>query len=209
MKVGQKVVAVGNALGQFQNTVTSGVVSGLSRPITAQDGQETERLENLFQTDAAINPGNSGGPLVNLDGEVVGVNTAVAEGAEGIGFAIPIDDVKGLIASVTEKGKLIRPYLGVRAITLTPDLAVEIGIDIKQGAYVLKQNGVLNGSPADDAGVKPGDVITKVNDQTVGQRTLGSIISQYRVGNEVTLEVMRGNDRQTVRVNLEELPSNQ
>lgn len=208
VRVGQKVVALGNALGQFQNTVTTGVISGLSRPITAGDGQETERLENLFQTDAAINPGNSGGPLVNLDGKVIGVNTAVAEGAEGIGFAIPIDDVKGLIASVTEKGRLIRPYIGVRSVTLTPDIAAEIGIDTKQGAFVLEQNGVVNGSPADDAGVKPGDVITKVNNQDVGQKTLGSIISQYRVGEELTLEITRGNDQQSVRVTPEELPNN-
>ena len=116
--VGQRVIAIGNALGQYQTSVTSGIISAIGRPLTASDGQNaTEQLENLFQTDAAINPGNSGGPLVDLSGNVIGINTAIAQDAQGIGFAIPINDAKGLIKSVVEKNKLERAYLGVRYVS--------------------------------------------------------------------------------------------
>lgn len=208
VKVGQKVVAVGNALGQFQNTVTTGVISGKGRPLVARDGTETEQLENLFQTDAAINPGNSGGPLVNLDGEVIAINTAIAEEAEGIGFAIPIDDAKGLIASVTKQGRLIRPYLGLRTVTLTPEISEEIGTNETEGAYVLKQNGVLKDGPAEKAGIKASDIVAKVNGKKIIQQSLGSIISQYKVGDEVILTIKRGNDQLDLKARLAELPNN-
>lgn len=208
MEVGQKVIAIGNALGQFQNTVTTGVLSGVGRPIVAQGGGQVDRLENLFQTDAAINPGNSGGPLVNLSGEVIGINTAVAEGAEGIGFAIPIDDVKGLVASVKEQGELIRPFVGVRTITLTPAVAEQLNIDAEDGAYVV-ENGVVEGSPADEAGVQPGDIIVQIEGEAVNEdNVITSAIAQYRVGDEITLTVQREGETRELQLTLEEFPDN-
>lgn len=157
VRVGEKVVAIGNALGQFQNTVTTGVISGLGRPITAGDGNSSENLTNLFQTDSAINPGNSGGPLVNVNSEVIGINTAVAGDAQNIGFAIPIDDVKGTIASVINKGKLEVPYLGVRFVDLNEDLAKQLDLEQSKGAYIYasaNQRAILQGSPAEKAGLR-------------------------------------------------------
>lgn len=206
VEVGQKVIAVGNALGQFQNTVTTGVISGLGRPIVAQDGGDVERLENLFQTDAAINPGNSGGPLVNLDGEVIGVNTAVAQGAEGIGFAIPINDVRGLIDSVKREGRLVRAYLGVQAITLSPLVARELEVEQTDGAYIV-EDGVMAGSPADSAGLRAEDIIVRVNDQSVDRNNgLSGVISRFKPGDEVTLVIIRDGTEQTLTATLEELP---
>lgn len=211
MQVGQKVIAVGNALGQFQNTVTTGVLSGIGRPIVAGGGSgvgDPQLLENLFQTDAAINPGNSGGPLLNLDGEVIGINTAVAEGAQGIGFAIPINDAKGLIASVTQKGKLIRPFLGVRSVTLTPDVAGELGIENREGAYVV-ENGVVDGSPAAQAGVQPGDIIIRVNDKAISETTsLSGAIAGLSPGQTVTLTIVRDGREQRLTATLKEFPDN-
>lgn len=206
IKVGQKVVAVGNALGQFQNTVTTGVISGLSRPVTAggESGEATEQLSNLFQTDAAINPGNSGGPLVNMSGEVIGMNTAVAAEAEGIGFAIPVNDTKGLITSVTEEGRLIRPFLGVRTVTLSAATARQLDTDETSGAYVV-ENGVVDGSPADQAGIRPGDVITKVNNITIGATNpISSAVGSLAVGQQVDIVLKRDGQEQTVRATLRE-----
>lgn len=198
MSVGQKVVAIGNALGQYQTTVTSGIISGIGRPVTAGDGSgESETLENLFQTDAAINPGNSGGPLVNLKGEVIGINTAVAQDAQGIGFAIPINDAKGLIKGVLASGKVQRAYLGIRYLTITPDVAKQLGLSVGQGAYVGNgdntQTAVLQGSPADKAGLKAGDIITKVNGTELGRSAvLTGLLAQYGPGDTITLTVLRG-----------------
>ncbi len=140
MQVGDRVVAIGNALGQFQNTVTSGIISGYGRTVQASDQGSTnggENLEDLFQTDASINPGNSGGPLVNSDGQVIGINTAVASDAQGIGFAIPINDVKGLIKTVLSTGKFVQPYLGVRYLSLTNDYAKQLNLSVTRGAYII------------------------------------------------------------------------
>lgn len=210
MQVGQKVVAIGNALGQFQTTVTSGIISGTGRPVTAADGAGggAEQLENLFQTDAAINPGNSGGPLVNLNGEVIGINTAVAEDAEGIGFAIPINDAKGLIKGVLATGELKRAYLGVRYVTITPEVAKRLKLEQKQGAYIGggSQTPVIAGSPADKAGLRAGDVITKVNDVELNARaTLVSQLSQFTPGDTVTITYVREGMAREVTVKLEEL----
>ena len=211
VRVGEKVVAIGNALGQFQNTVTTGVISGLSRPIVAGDGSAggTESLTNLFQTDAAINPGNSGGPLVNVNSEVIGINTAVAgQGAQNIGFAIPIDDVKGLISGVLETGKLQVPYLGVRYIQLDEDIAYEFNLDTTEGAYIWSgRDGavtILPGSPAEKAGLKEKDIIVKVNDISINQNV--NALSNFRVGEVVTLTVVRDGQEITVPVTLEAAP---
>lgn len=212
VQVGQKVAAIGNALGQFQNTVTTGIISGYGRDIQAmsESGFGTDTLQNLFQTDAAINAGNSGGPLVNMNGEVIGVNTAVAGGgAENIGFAIPINDLKGLISSVMETGELKRPYLGVRYMNLTADYAYEYNLDVDRGAYILpgvrgQSGGVLPDSPAAKAGLKEKDVITHVEGNPVNERnSLISLISQHQVGETVTLTVVRNGQERKIDVKLE------
>ncbi|MCA9332523.1 trypsin-like peptidase domain-containing protein [Candidatus Saccharibacteria bacterium] len=214
MKVGDKVIAIGNALGQFQNTVTSGIISGYGRQIEAYDEStyKADTLQNLFQTDAAINQGNSGGPLVNMSGEVIGINTAVAGGgAENIGFAIPVNDVKGLIDSVLEKGKLERPYLGVRYLELTDDYASELGIDQKRGAYIVSgqdgQASIISGSPAEKAGLKEGDIITKVNDEEINENTsLLSAVQKFKVGDTVELTVIRDGQEMKIKAVLEPVP---
>jgi serine protease Do len=213
LKVGDKVVAIGNALGQFENTVTSGIVSGFGRSVVAGDFYSSESLQNLIQTDTAINQGNSGGPLVNIDGEVIGVNTAVAGGgAENIGFAIPANDIKSLIASVLEKGVLERPYLGVRYAMLNPDLAARLDAGVETGAYVVQSQpaspSILPGSPAEKAGIKEEDVITKVDDQDINEKnTLSSVVSRYRVNDEVELTLVRNGEELKLKVVLLASPS--
>lgn len=208
MKVGQKVVAIGNALGEYQNTVTTGIISALGRPVTAGDstGSETEQLENLIQTDAAINSGNSGGPLVNLSGEVIGMNTAVASDAQGIGFAIPINDVKGMVKTLLASGKVEKPYIGVRYISITPDVASEYNLSVKNGAYIVSGNGqsaVVVGSPADKAGLKEKDIITKVDGTNVDStHPFASLVAQHSVGDKVTLSYLRDGKEATVTVTL-------
>ncbi|MFO0862711.1 MAG: trypsin-like peptidase domain-containing protein [Candidatus Saccharibacteria bacterium] len=214
VEVGSFVVAIGNALGQFQNTVTTGVISGKARPVTAGDGQgASERLTNLFQTDAAINPGNSGGPLVNIDGQVIGMNTAVAgQGSQGIGFAIPVNDIKADITSLQEKGKLVRAYLGVRYIPITASFAQENGLGVTYGAYIHGSGNtlaVISGSPAAKAGLKEGDIILKVNDIKIDENSsLSSAVNQFKVGDTVTLTVFRDGKEQQLKVQLAENPSN-
>jgi S1-C subfamily serine protease len=208
MEVGYKVVAIGNALGQFQNTVTAGVLSGYGRSVDAsgEGGDGSETLQNLFQTDASINPGNSGGPMVNTEGEVVGINTAVAGNAENIGFAIPINDAQGLIKSVLKTGKIERPYLGVRYVTLTDDYAYQFNLNTKRGAYLAPDRGqaaVIPGSPAEKAGLKEKDIITKVNNDSIDEKhSLISLLGQGAVGDKVTLTVVRDNKEIKVDVTL-------
>jgi len=208
--VGNKAIAIGNALGQFSNTVTSGIISGLGRPITAGSGKDApESLNNLFQTDASINPGNSGGPLVNINGEVIGLNTAVAGNAENIGFAIPINDIKAAISSVEAEGRIIRPYLGVRYISLTSDIAKALELSVERGAYIFANNGpaILPGSPAEAAGLKEEDVIVAVGDEQIDERnTLSTLLGRLSVGEEVVLKVQRGDENLDITVTLAEAP---
>lgn len=215
MKVGDPVVAIGNALGQFQNTVTSGIISGHGRSVQASDstGTSSENLDDLFQTDAAINEGNSGGPLVNLNGEVIGMNTAIASDSQNIGFAIPINDLSGLVNSVEQTGKLQRPYLGVVFVPVTNDVKQQYNLHVSQGAYVPtdRQAGettVLAGSPADKAGVKPGDIITKVDGTAINQTTsLTSVLDKHKVGDKVSLTIVRGGKTLTIVVTLGSAPT--
>lgn len=205
VKVGAKAIAIGNALGEYQNTVTTGIISGLGRPVTAADstGTSTETLENLLQTDAAINPGNSGGPLVNLNGEIIGINTAVASDAEGIGFAIPINDVKGMIKTLLADGKVVKPYIGVRYVSLTAAVAKEYGLDVTKGAYIVGDNAIVSGSPAQKAGLREGDIITKVNDTTVdASHPFASLVAQHSVGEQVQITYLRDGKQSTVTVTL-------
>lgn len=215
MQVGDKVVAIGNALGQFQNTVTSGIISGFGRSIQASDDQglAVETLQNLFQTDAAINQGNSGGPLVNLNGEVIGINSAIAGGrSQNVGFAIPIDDIRGLVKSVLEKGKLLRPYLGVRYVSLTDDYAYQFNLTVKRGAYIAPQadgsDSVLKNSPASKAGLKEKDVIVKADGVAINDKnSLSSILGKRSVGEEVQLVINREGKEINFTVRLEAAPS--
>ncbi len=212
MQVGSAVVAIGYALGEFSNTVTSGIISGTGRPITAgdQSGASSENLTNLFQTDAAINPGNSGGPLVNMNGEVIGINTAVAGDAQNIGFSIPIDDVKAQVGSILGKGKLEIPYLGVRYVMLTEQINKKNNIGSDTGAWLKGGTdtlAVISGSPADKAGLKEGDVILKVNGKDVNENNpLGSVLGAYKVGDEIEITYLRDGKQQTTKTKLELSP---
>ncbi len=216
VQVGDNVIAIGNALGQFQNTVTSGIISGFGRSVQAGDGSgssASENLDNLFQTDAAINEGNSGGPLVDLNGQVIGINTAIAGGAQNIGFAIPINDVRGLIGQVLKTGKFARAYLGVRYIPLTADVASQFSLKTEQGAFIAPADdpanpSVLPDSPASKAHLQEKDVITAVNGTKVDQtHSLTSLLGQHQPGDKVQLTVMRNGKNQTVEATLEALPT--
>ena len=195
--IGQQVVAIGNALGTYQNSVTSGIISGKGRSLTASDSSRTtyETLSDMIQTDAAINGGNSGGPLVNAAGEVIGINTAYASQGNNVGFAIPINSVKGIMAGVLKDGKFERAVLGVRYQTITPLIAKEKKLDVTAGAYVKGSNNasaIIKGSAGDKAGIKDGDIITAVNGTKIGTAgSLGSLIGEYAVGDTVKLEVYR------------------
>jgi serine protease Do len=210
ISIGQSVVAIGNALGQYQNTVTSGIVSGSGRTITAATSSgEAETLTDLIQTDTAINPGNSGGPLVNAGGQVVGINTAIAEDANGIGFAIPINSTKGMLTSLKKSGKAKRAFLGVNYVSLTPDIAKEYNLSVNKGAYVYNASGsaVQKGSPAEKAGIKDKDIITKVGGKEVGLAgSVGNLIAEYPVGETVELTLLRDGKTVTVKVTLGEYP---
>ncbi len=216
MQVGDQVVAIGNALGQFQNTVTSGIISGYGRSVQASDstGASSENLDDLFQTDAAINEGNSGGPLVNLDGQVIGINTAIASSAENIGFAIPINEVSGIIKNFESTGKLEQPYLGIIYIPITADVASQYNLNVSNGAYIptetqAGQSTVISGSPAANAGLQPGDIITNINGTPINATNdLTSLLDQQSVGSSVSLTVIRGGKTMNINVTLGSAPTN-
>lgn len=205
--VGQNVIAIGNALGQFQNTATTGIVSGFGRSIQAGDsnGGSTETLTNLIQTDAAINPGNSGGPLVTTAGEVIGMNTATAGNAQNIGFAIPVSEIKNQIKSVQATGTIVRPYLGVRYTELTPQLAQQNNLSVDFGAYLTS---VVSGSPAEKAGLQQDDIITKINNDLISAtNSLQSLMAKYQVSDEITITYVRDGKTPTAKVKLEKAPT--
>ena len=207
ISVGQQVIAIGNALGQYQNSVTSGIVSGTGRSITATDstGTMSETLSDMIQTDAAINSGNSGGPLVNAAGEVIGINTATSSSAENMGFAIPISSVKGMLTQLAETGEASRAYIGVYTTEVTPELAKEYNLPVSAGAYLYtsaKYSAVISGSPAEKAGLKNKDIITAVNGVKIGSAgSLSSLIGEYKPGDTVQLTVIR--DGKEIAVNVE------
>lgn len=206
IRVGQSVVAIGNSLGQYQNTVTSGIISGVGRPISAQSGDTVENLNDLIQTDAAINPGNSGGPLLNLQGQVIGINTAVAQDAQGIGFAIPISAAKGMLKGVLAGKSVEHAYMGVNYVMITADVAKQYSLTQKKGAYVVSSDGkspIVSGSPAEKAGLKDKDIITKVNNIEVGPAgDVASLVSEYAPGDTIQLTVLRGGSEQVLTVTL-------
>jgi len=197
LQIGQSVIAIGNALGEFRNTVSVGVISGLGRTITASGEGMAERLENVIQTDAAINRGNSGGPLLNLRGEVIGVNVAMAQLAQNIGFAVPINVAKRDIKQVKTEGKITYPFLGVRYALITPELKKEKNLPVDNGALVLKgekenEPAVVPDSAADKAGIKQGDIILKIDNQRVTiNNSLAKIIQRYKPGDRIQITVLR------------------
>ncbi len=210
VRVGQRVIAIGNSLGQYQNTVTSGIISGLGRPVTAATdelGMNVESLTDLLQTDAAINPGNSGGPLINMAGQVIGINTAIVSDAQSVGFAIPINAARGIIRGVLADGTIQKAYLGVQFVAITPDIRAELNLSERNGALVKSgtsgQAAVISGGPADKAGIREGDIITKVDDRVIGEQGgLGSLIAEFLPGEKVTLTIIRDGKTQEVSVTL-------
>jgi serine protease Do len=207
VRVGQKVVAIGNSLGQYQNTVTSGIISGTGRPVSAQSGGSVEDLTDLIQTDAAINPGNSGGPLLNLQGQVIGINTAIIADAQGIGFSIPIGATKGILKGVLAGQGVKRAYLGVNYIPITADVASHYNLSVKKGAYVYSgsdKTAIVSGGPADKAGIKDKDIITKVGDIEIGDRgSVATLVAEYAPGDTIELTILRGGQTMTVKVTLD------
>jgi len=202
LKVGQYVIAIGTALGEFRTTVTQGVISGLGRGISAGSAFEgyVERLDNVIQTDAAINPGNSGGPLLNSEGQVIGVNVAVAAQAQNIGFTIPIQVAKEAIDNFNKTGSFNRPFLGVSYQVISRDLAIMN--DIPQGAYVRD---IVANSSADKAGIQKGDIITKVDDQQIkDQNTLSTYINSKKIGETVKLHIWRDGKEMDLTATLQE-----
>ncbi len=212
VKLGQFVIAIGNALAEFQNTVSFGVVSGLKRSITASDKSgNVERLEGLIQTDAAINFGNSGGPLINLKGEVIGINTAIAGRAENIGFAIPINRAKKMIEEVKTKGKIEVPFLGIYYILINEEIQKKFNLPVDYGAYVYKegQSAIIPNSPAELYGLKDKDIILEVDNERITQENPLSIIIQKKsVGQKINLKILRDNQTFNMYVILGSLPKN-
>ncbi len=214
LQVGQTAIAIGNPLLEFENSVAVGVVSGLSRTITAGSRflGDQERLEGVIQTDAAINPGNSGGPLLNLSGEVIGVNVAIANG-QNIGFSIPSNAVAQVVTSIKETGAIQRPYLGVRYIQITPGLQEKNSLDVDYGALILRgatmeDLAVIPGSPADKAGLVENDIILEVEGERVDQDTsLARLISSRTIGENISLRVLSKGEEREIVVTLEARPT--
>ena len=204
IQIGQTVIAIGNALGRFQNTVSVGVISGLGRTIVATGPDfATERLEDIIQTDTAINRGNSGGPLINLKGEVVGINTAVSTEGENIGFAISIDKAKRSIEQVKTLGRISYPYMGVRYIILNKEISKARDIEVDYGALIVGDNepAVVDGSPAQKAGIKEGDIILEINGEKITEdNSLAKIISKYNPFESLNLKILR--DGQEIYLNI-------
>lgn len=204
LKVGQTAIAIGNALGRLTNTVTTGVVSGLGRAVSAGDPfvGSVERLENLIQTDAAINPGNSGGPLLNSSGEVIGVNVATTEGAQNIGFTIPINSIKPIIDEFLATGTVSRPFLGIRYRFISRDIAILN--EVPMGAYVQE---VVGGSPADASGLEAGDIITGINGQPVdSENKVAEMISQSKAGSKLEIRVWREGQQLSLTAMVGDIP---
>ncbi len=210
IRIAQSVIAIGNVLTEFKNSVTRGIISGVGRTITASGSNITETIEGAIQTDASINPGNSGGPLVNLNGEVIGINTAIYRSGEALGFALPINLAKDALAKFKKYGEIKRTFLGVRYIMLNRYLSFANRLPVQEGAYVLKETPsgeptIIPDGPAEAAGIKPGDVILEVNGQKLSaMNSLSTAISKYDPGVQITLKVLRSGTEYTLKATLGE-----
>ena len=210
IEVGQTIIAIGNALGEFENSVSVGVISGLKRNISASGGGVMESLENIIQTDAAINQGNSGGPLLNLNGEIIGINVAMVIGAQNIGFAIPINSAKRDIESVKVTGKISYPFLGVRYKILDKTTADKNNLPVEYGAWIIRgdkptETGVTPGSPADKAGLKENDIILEFDGIKITEENpLSKLVGKKSVGDTVNLKVFKGGKEVIIKVVLKE-----
>jgi 2-alkenal reductase len=212
LRLGQTAIAIGYSLGQLKNSVSVGVVSGLVRDIWARSGWDLEQLKGMIQTDAAINPGNSGGPLLNLKGEVIGINTAKSFQGDNVGFALPINKIIPVINSVLENGKIVNPFLGVRYL-IVDEYEMEMrGLPIDYGALILRGGpdlpAITPDSPANRIGLREGDIITKLAGEKITiDNPLSDIILQYSPGDQIEVEYMRGKETFTKMVELAERPS--
>jgi len=211
IELGQTVIAVGNALGEFHDTISTGVVSGLSRYITAFSGlsHQAERLRGLIQTDAAINPGNSGGPLVDIDCKVIGINTATVIDAQNIGFAIPINYAIKDLEEVKKYGKVRRPFLGVKYILLNKEISEKNKLPVDYGAFVVREtlgeSAIIKGSAAEKSGLKEFDIILECDGKKITEEdSLLRLLQEHEVNNEIPLKVLRNKKEITVKVKLEE-----
>lgn len=210
LQVGQRVIAIGNSLGQYQNTVTSGIVSGIGRKITAGGQGELEELSGVIQTDAAINPGNSGGPLLNTAGQVIGINTAIDQQGQLVGFAIPANDARKSLESYQKNGKITRPFLGIRYIMITPELAEGENLPKAYGALILRGTSmtdfaVIPGSPADKAGLVENDIILEVNGKKLDENnSLNNVLKDYQAGDSLDLKVFHKGEEKNINVTLGE-----
>jgi S1-C subfamily serine protease len=198
LELGEEVLAVGNPLGEFEDTISFGIISGLSRKINACSNFNSNitPLRGLIQTDAAINPGNSGGPLVNMKGEVIGINTAMIMGAENIGFALPINYIKDDLKEVKKQGKIKRPYLGVKYIILNPEIAKINKISVNYGALIVREmfgeSAIAKGSSAEETGLKEYDIILEINKEKITQdNPLADVVSKCGIGDSIILKVLR------------------
>ena len=200
LKVGQTVIAIGTALGEFRSTVTKGVISGLGRGIVAGTSIGSEKLDNVIQTDAAINPGNSGGPLFDSNGKVIGVNVAVSQSGQSIGFALPINIVRESIEIFGNTGQFERPYLGVSYAMITKESALANGVPA--GAYV---QGIIENSPAQKAGLQINDIVTEVDDKKIVDEeiVLATYVNKKKIGESVKLKVWRDKKELELTVVLE------
>ena len=208
IKIGETVVAIGNALGEYSNTVTTGIVSGLGRDVVAGDYSSSERLDNVIQTDAAINPGNSGGPLINLYGDVIGINTAVNREGQLIGFAIPINTAKRVVDSVQKYGKIVRPFLGIRYVMVNEMIAEQNNLEVDYGALIVRgqdqtELAVMPGSPADKAGLVANDIILEIDgEKLTTERTLAIKIAEYGPNDTIELKVYHRGEDKIIQVTL-------
>lgn len=212
INVGQSVLAIGNALGRYQNSVTRGIVSGLGRNILASDALSVETIYSAIQTDASIHPGNSGGPLVDLSGEVIGINTAVTSGGDSIGFAIPINEAVRVVQNIEAYGRVVRPYIGVRYIAVDEKAAQWYDLSVTNGAYLIdgddpSAKAILPDSPAEKSGLKEHDLIVAVNDVKIDrEHDLARMISSYVPGDTITLTILRQGKEERIKVTLSEFP---
>src|SRR3989339_1848528 len=211
IEIGEEVLAVGNALGEFTDTLSAGIVSGLSRYITAFGGidNQAQNLRGLIQTDAAINPGNSGGPLVNMHGQVIGINTATIMGAQNIGFAIPINYIKKDLDEVKKYGKIVVPFLGIKYVLISKEMAQINKLPVNDGALVVREalgeSPVVKGSAADRAGIKEWDIIIECNNEGITiKNPLAHILQKCKIGGEITIKVLRDGKKLELKAKLEE-----